>query len=134
MLNEVGGDVQIAATRISDGQFTVPFHDFWIDKNFQALLSLGAKSRAKRTKRHPCLPRPQRLRFRLEATLVEVGAVVVAGVVQDVVGLWPGVVGVLLEAVQTDMFLAQTQLLSTVLLRALQSHQSLLSVTRLPSL
>jgi len=26
VLNEVGGDVQLAATRISDGQFTVPFH------------------------------------------------------------------------------------------------------------
>jgi len=50
-------------------------------------LSLGAKSRAKRTKRHPCLLRPPKLQFLPEATLVEVEAVVVGGVVQDVVGL-----------------------------------------------
>ena len=101
----------------------------------QALLSSGAKSRAKRTKRFPCLLRPPRLRFPPEATLVEVGVVVVGAVVQDVVGLSPGVVGVLLEAVQqTVMLLAQTHPLSTVLPLAPRIPQSLLSLTRLSSL
>ena len=112
----------------------VPFHDLLIDWNWQALLRRGAKSRAKRTKRLPRLPRSPRLQFRPEATLVEVEAVVVGAVVQDVVGLSPGVAGVLLEAVQTVILPAQTCPSPMVLPLAPRIPQSLQPRTRRSSL
>jgi len=41
VLNEVGGDVQVAATRISDGQSTVPFHDFALTEMARHCSALG---------------------------------------------------------------------------------------------